>query len=67
MSIEVENMIKKIEEKRIEMIQLGLARSFVDEGVLQLSSQLDKLLNEYEFLLKNKRAAISDRTCRQHV
>lgn len=54
MSIEVENMIKKIEEKRIEMIELGLAHSFVDEGVVQLSSQLDKLLNEYEFLLKKQ-------------
>lgn len=51
---EVENVLKQIEQKRMEMIELGLAQSFTDESVLQLSIHLDKLLNHYEFLAKKQ-------------
>jgi hypothetical protein len=45
MSLEVKNILEKIEQRRKEMIELGLARSFADKRVLELSDQLDKLLN----------------------
>lgn len=54
MAKEVENILKQIEQKRIEMIELGLAQSFVDESVVQLSTHLDKLLNQYELLAKKQ-------------
>ncbi|HEY4554072.1 MAG TPA: aspartyl-phosphate phosphatase Spo0E family protein [Bacillaceae bacterium] len=38
----------KIEESRREMIELGLASSFVDERVVRISDRLDKLLNKYQ-------------------
>lgn len=54
MAAETEILLKQIEKKRLEMIELGLTRTFVDESVVQLSGQLDKLLNQYEFLEKKQ-------------
>lgn len=43
-----EELLYKIEESRREMIELGLASSFVDERVVRISDRLDKLLNKYQ-------------------
>ncbi|MBS4179102.1 aspartyl-phosphate phosphatase Spo0E family protein [Lederbergia citrea] len=44
------DLLVKIEEKRRIMVELGLAFSFIDERVVRISDQLDKLLNQYQAL-----------------
>ena len=44
---EHELLLEEIEERRKEMVELGLSRSFADEHVVRLSDQLDQLLNRY--------------------
>lgn len=43
-------LLKEIEERRKEMVELGLSRSFADEHVVRLSDQLDQLLNRYHYI-----------------
>lgn len=50
MNREQEALLKKIEERRKEMVELGLSKSFVDERVVRLSDQLDQLLNRYHLI-----------------
>ncbi|MBD8005744.1 aspartyl-phosphate phosphatase Spo0E family protein [Bacillus norwichensis] len=47
-------LLKKIEERRKELVKLGLSRSFADERVLRLSDQLDQLLNRYHLIEQKK-------------
>lgn len=58
MNREQEALLKKIEERRKEMVELGLSRSFADERVVRLSDQLDQLLNRYH-LIEQKQASSS--------
>ncbi|RWR13989.1 aspartyl-phosphate phosphatase Spo0E family protein [Siminovitchia fortis] len=58
MNREQEMLLRKIEERRKEMVELGLSRSFVDERVVYLSDQLDQLLNKYH-LFEQKQASSS--------
>lgn len=48
-----DDLLKNIEELRQEMIQLGLASSFLDERVIQLSDQLDQLLIKYQYMISS--------------
>jgi len=54
MDREQELLLKKIEQRRKEMMELGRSRSFVDERVVQISDQLDQLLNKYHILSKEQ-------------
>ncbi|CAM4110163.1 aspartyl-phosphate phosphatase Spo0E family protein [Lederbergia lenta] len=45
-----EDLLLKIEKNRQEMVELGLAFSFIDERVIRISDHLDKLLNMYQAL-----------------
>ncbi len=47
-------LLKKIEERRKELVKLGLSRSFADVRVLRLSDQLDQLLNRYHLIEQKK-------------
>ncbi len=58
MNREKEVLLKKIEERRKEMVELGLSLSFADERVIYLSDQLDQLLNKYHFI-ERKQASSS--------
>jgi len=54
MNREKELLLKKIEQRRKEMMELGKTRSFVDERVVQISYQLDQLLNKYQVIVKEQ-------------
>ena len=45
--MQTDDLLLKIEENRQRMVELGLAFSFIDERVVRISDQLDKLLNKY--------------------
>ncbi|MBS4196590.1 Spo0E family sporulation regulatory protein-aspartic acid phosphatase [Lederbergia citri] len=47
MRLEAEDLLVKIESHRTKMVELGLSSSFLDERVVKLSYELDKLLNKY--------------------
>ncbi|MCR2823755.1 aspartyl-phosphate phosphatase Spo0E family protein [Lederbergia panacisoli] len=43
-----EDLLVKIESNRRKMVELGLSSSFLDERVVKMSYELDKLLNKYD-------------------
>ncbi|MCJ7840006.1 aspartyl-phosphate phosphatase Spo0E family protein [Lederbergia sp. NSJ-179] len=47
------DLLNKIEDYRQQMIELSLSSSFMDERVIHISDQLDKLLNKYHALTTN--------------
>lgn len=59
MDREKELLLKKIEQRRKEMMELGKTRSFVDERVVQISYQLDQLLNKYQVIAKGQTSSSS--------
>ena len=59
MDREKELLLKKIEQRRNEMMELGKTRSFVDERVVQISYQLDQLLNKYQVIAKGQTSSSS--------
>lgn len=46
--MKMEELLIKIEDVRRNMIELGLASSFIDERVVRMSDQLDMLLYKYQ-------------------
>lgn len=54
MTCEKNYLLKKIEQRREEMVELGLHYSFADERVVKVSDQLDQLLNKYYHLEKGQ-------------
>ncbi|MBS4201644.1 aspartyl-phosphate phosphatase Spo0E family protein [Bacillus sp. FJAT-49732] len=46
--MDTEDLLVKIESHRSKMVKLGLSSSFLDERVVKLSYELDKLLNKYQ-------------------
>lgn len=59
MNSEREWLLEKIEERREEMVSLGLSRSFADERVVRLSDQLDQLLNRYQLIEQQEASSSS--------
>ncbi|MBS4210013.1 aspartyl-phosphate phosphatase Spo0E family protein [Bacillus sp. FJAT-50079] len=49
-----DDLLIKIEENRKNMIELGLSSSFIDERVINISNQLDKLLYKYQTIITKK-------------
>ncbi len=47
-----DDLLIKIEQYRKKMVELSLTTSFIDEQVVQISGQLDKLLNKYHKINK---------------
>jgi len=45
-------LLKKIEALRRKLYKCASARSLVDEQVVQLSQELDELLNQYQRITK---------------
>ncbi|MFK4996632.1 Spo0E family sporulation regulatory protein-aspartic acid phosphatase [Bacillus sp. N9] len=44
------------------MIELGLSSSFIDERVINISNQLDKLLYKYQMIITKNSSPIKSRT-----
>ena len=42
------DLLVKIEDNRRKMVELGLSSSFLDERVVKMSYELDRLLNKYD-------------------
>jgi len=54
---ELEELIKQIEELRLNMIKIKEGKSYTDPGVVAASQELDAVLNKYqEMLMKIKKA-----------
>lgn len=51
---DVDEIIKKIDELRLNLIKLKKGRDFTDEEVVSMSQMLDDVLNEYYKLAKQK-------------
>lgn len=49
----LEEVIEKIEEIRLELVQLGMDKGFQDQTVLSVSHQLDILLNLYYLISRD--------------
>jgi len=45
---EAEELIKKIEELRLNMIEIKKGRDFTDQEVIAASQELDVVLNKYQ-------------------
>lgn len=43
-----DELLQSIEVHRSQMVKLGMATSFSDEHVVQISNQLDQLLYKYQ-------------------
>lgn len=52
-----EEVLQSIENLRAQMVELGLASSFVDVRVVKLSDQLDQLLNKYQNMITKSNSA----------
>ncbi len=50
MNTDPDTLLQKIEKVRKEMVELASSSSFVDERVVRMSDQLDKLLIRYQLL-----------------
>ncbi|OAB34275.1 sporulation protein [Paenibacillus macquariensis subsp. defensor] len=48
------DIIHKIEELRLELNKLAAIRRLTDREIIEVSQQLDKVLNEYNISLKEK-------------
>ncbi|MBS4220129.1 aspartyl-phosphate phosphatase Spo0E family protein [Bacillus sp. FJAT-49711] len=46
--LNAKDLLVKIEDNRRKMVELGLSSSFLDERVVKMSYELDKLLNKYD-------------------
>jgi hypothetical protein len=51
MSVKCNELLYQIEECRSQMIALALQSSFENEKVIQLSTKLDQLLNQYQYII----------------
>ncbi len=54
--IKQSNLLKKIDQKRTEMIYLGQQFGLTSEQTILCSQELDKLLNRYEGVKTNSRS-----------
>jgi len=52
MLCELNQLKRQLEEKRHEMHQLGKAKGIGGQEVLEVSQELDQLLNKYDRLLR---------------
>jgi hypothetical protein len=55
------DLMKKIQEKREEMIRLGSLKGLDAKETIQCSQELDQLLNHYQYLYGKKQIKTSNR------
>lgn len=51
---ELEELLKRVEELRGRLNELGNKKDLIDPEVIQASKKLDEVLNEYQKLVKEK-------------
>ena len=54
MSMELDRLIKQIEELRTELSLLAYNKTFTDHEIIAASQMLDVVLNEYDRILRKK-------------
>lgn len=52
MSVTIDELIKKIEELRSELVRIKVGRAYTDPDVVTASQKLDDVLNKYQELVK---------------
>ena len=52
MSVAIEQLIKRIEELRLDLIKIKVGREYTDPEVVAASQKLDDVLNLYQELVK---------------
>ena len=52
--LEIEELIKRIEELRLNMIKVKEGRSFTDSEVVAASQELDAVIDKYQVMLMKK-------------
>ncbi|WP_108671648.1 aspartyl-phosphate phosphatase Spo0E family protein [Peribacillus acanthi] len=56
MPVEMQQLLQNIEEVRERMITLAEKTSLENSKVIQTSIELDSLINQYLFMMKNSKA-----------
>jgi hypothetical protein len=56
MGIQLNTLLRDIERCRMEMVHLASHSSLSDHQVLEVSTQLDALLNKFNFLVSSRNA-----------
>ena len=52
MTVTIDDLIMQIEELRLELVEIKVATGYSDPEVVRASQKLDKVLNEYQELVK---------------
>ena len=52
MSIIFDELIKRIEELRLDLVRIKVGRAYTDPEVVSASQKLDAVLDEYQELIK---------------
>lgn len=52
MSVTIDELIKRIEELRVDLVRIKVRRAYTDPAVVTASQKLDDVLNKYQELVK---------------
>lgn len=52
MSVTIDELIKQIEELRLDLVTIKVGRAYTDPEVVAASQKLDAVLNKYQELVK---------------
>lgn len=52
MSVIIDELIKQIEELRLDLVRIKVGRAYTDPDVVAASQKLDDVLNKYQELVK---------------
>lgn len=53
MSVTIKELIKQIEELRLDLVRIKVGRAYSDPDVVAASQKLDEALNKYHELIKS--------------
>ena len=51
-SVTIDELIKRIEELRLDLVRIKVGRAYIDPEVVTASQKLDNVLNKYQELVK---------------
>ena len=57
MSVTIDELIKRIEELRLDLVRIKVGRAYTDPDVVTASQKLDVVLNKYQELVKPNKSA----------
>ncbi len=56
MTVTIDDVIMQIEELRLELVKMKVSKGYSDPEVVRASQKLDKVLNEYQELVKHTKS-----------